>query len=47
VQNLIKINSAVAALRMHEKTGLGVGFLLAFFATHTGHIFRAVLTLNG
>jgi len=28
VQNLIKIHSAVVALRMREKTRLGVGFLL-------------------
>jgi len=26
VPNFIKIDSAVAALRMREKTGLGVGF---------------------
>jgi len=26
VQNLIKIDSAIAALRMREKTGFGVGF---------------------
>ena len=29
VQNLIKIDSAVAALRMREKTGLGLGFFVS------------------
>jgi len=28
VQNLIKIDSAVAALRMREKTAFGVGFFV-------------------
>ena len=54
VQNLVKIDLAVAALRMREKTRFRVGFFLftyrsvyPFFATPTGHIFGAILTLNG
>jgi len=52
VQNWIKIDSAVAALRTHEKTQFRVGFFVyisvyPFFATPTGHIFSAILTLNG
>ena len=54
MQNLIKIDSAVAALRMREKTRFRVGFFLLtylsiypFFATPTGRIFSAILTLNG
>jgi len=54
VPNLIKIDSAVAALRMREKTRYRVGFFLLtylsiypFFATPRGHIFSAILTLNG
>ena len=57
VQNLIKIDSAVAAVRMREKRGFAWGFLFTypsirrsvypFFATSTGHIFSALLTLNG
>ena len=53
MQNLIKIDSAVAALRMREKTRFRVGFLFTypsiypFFITPTGHIFSAILTLNG
>ena len=55
VQNLIKIDSAVAALRMREKTRFRVGFFVClhirlsiypFFITPTGHIFSAILTLN-
>ena len=52
VQNLFKIDSAIAALRMREKRGLGVGFLFTypsiypFFITPTGHIFSAILTLS-
>jgi len=43
VPNLIKIDSAVAVLRMREKNWFGRGFLLTyktypFFATPTGHI---------
>ena len=51
--NLIKIDSAVAALRMREKTRYRVGFFFVnisiypFFATPRGHIFSAILTLNG
>ena len=54
VQNLIEIDSAVAALRMREKTRFRVGFFLftypsiyPFFITPTGHIFSAILTLDG
>ena len=55
MQNLIKIDSAVAAVRMREKTRFRVGFfclhirrsVYPFFATPTGHIFSAILTLNG
>ena len=52
VQNLTKIDLAVAALRMREKTRFRVGFFVyisvyPFFATPTGHIFSAILTLNG
>ena len=52
VQNLIKIDSAVAALRMREKTRYRVGFFInisiyPFFATPTGRIFSAILTLDG
>ena len=52
VQNLVKIDLAVAALRMHEKMRFRVGFFVyisvyPFFATPTGHIFSAILTLNG
>ena len=57
VQNLIKIDSAVAALRMREKARFRVGFFLStvhirlsiylFFITPTGHIFSSILTLNG
>ena len=53
MQNLIKIDSAVAAVRMREKTRFRVGFFFVyisvypFFATPTGHIFGAILTLNG
>ena len=58
MQNLIKIDSEVAAVRMREKTRFRVGFFLftypsirrsvyPFFATPTGHIFSAILTLNG
>ena len=54
--NLIKIDSAVAALRMREKTRFRVGFFVyisvypsiyPFFITPTGHIFSAILTLTG
>ena len=54
VQNLVKIDLAVAALRMREKNAVSCGFFLLtyrsvypFFATHTGHIFSAILTRNG
>ena len=55
VTNSIKIDSAVAALRMREKTRVRVFFdnvsidtsVYSFFATPTGHIFSAILTLNG
>ena len=59
MQNLVKIDLAVAALRMREKTRFRVGFfclhirlsvdrsVYPFFATPTGHIFSAILTLNG
>jgi len=69
VQNLIKIDSAVAALCIREKTGFCVVFfclhpsvylsiclsvcmsvclsVYPFFATPTGHIFSAILTLTG
>jgi len=58
-QNLTKIDSAVAALRIREKKGIRVGFFLftdpsiyllsiyPFFTTLKGHIFSAILTLNG
>jgi len=52
VPNLIKIDSAVAALRMREKTRCRLGFLLTylsiypFFATPPGRIFSAILTLD-
>jgi len=52
VPNLIKIDSAVVALRMREKHDIAWVFLLTlsrptylFFATPTGRIFSA--TLNG
>jgi len=32
VPNMIKIDSAVAALRMREKTGFRVGFLLTYLS---------------
>ena len=55
VQNLIKTDSAVAALRMREKTRFRVGFfclhirlsIYPFFATPTRRTFSAILTLNG
>ena len=55
MQNLVKIDLAVAALRMREKTRFPVGFfclhirrsVYPFFSTPTGHIFSAILTLNG
>ena len=54
VQNLIKIDSAVAALRMREKRGFAWVFCLhirlsiyPYFTTPTGHIFSATLTFNG
>jgi len=56
VQNLIKIDSAVAAVRVREKNAVSawVFFCLhirrsvyLFFATPTGRIFSAILTLNG
>jgi len=54
VQNLIKIDSAVAAVRMREKNAVSRGFfclhirrsVYPFFATPTGQIFSAILTLN-
>jgi len=49
VPNLIKIDSAVAALRMREKTRVRV-FLLTYLSflrhAYRSH-FRAILTLNG
>ena len=51
--NLIKIDSAVAALRMREKKhDIEWGFFInisiyPFFAMPTGRIFSAILTLNG
>ena len=54
MQNLIKIDLAVGALRMREKTRYRVGFFLftyrsvyPFFATPTGRIFSAILTPDG
>ena len=53
VPNLIKIDSAVAALRMREKHDIAWGFFVKinpfypFFATPTGRIFSAIVTLNG
>ena len=53
VPNLIKIDSAVAALRMREKTRYRMGFFFVsisiypFFATPTGRIFSVILTLDG
>ena len=55
MQNLIKIDSAVAAVRMREKTRFRVGFFCLHIrrsvypslATPTGHIFSPILTLNG
>jgi len=53
VPNLIKIDSAVAALRMREKTRYRVVFFIIkisiypSFATPTGRIFSAILTLDG
>jgi len=50
VQNLISVNLAIATLRVCEKkTVLVVGFLLAylFLVSSIGHIFPAILTLNG
>jgi len=53
---LITIDAAVAALRMREKRGLGVSFVLTYIYPSTrswpglhktGHIFRAILVLNG
>ena len=47
MQNLIKIDSAIATLRMREKTRFRVGFLFTylsvypFFATPTGYTFLA------
>jgi len=58
VQNLIKLSSAIAALRMREITGFCVGFfclhirlsidrsIYLIFTKPTGHIFSAILTLN-
>jgi len=55
VQNLIKIDSAVAALRMREKNAVSRVFfcihiylsIYPLFDTPAGHIFSAILTLNG
>ena len=52
VPNLIKIDSAIAALRMREKTQYRVGFFVnisiyPFCATPTGCIFSAIFMLNG
>jgi len=42
VQNLIKIDSAVAAVHKREKTGLGVGFGRGFWAWDFGRGFLGV-----
>ena len=53
MQNLIKIDSAVAAVCTREKNAVSRGFFFVyisvypFFPTPTGHIFSAILTLNG
>jgi len=52
VQNLVKIDLAVAALCMREETRFRVGFFVyisvyPFFSTPTDHIFSTILTLNG
>jgi len=55
VPNLMKIDSAIAALRMREKTRCRVGFFCLhiylsinpFFNVPTGYIFSAILMLNG
>jgi len=52
VQNLVKIDLAVAALRMRENTRFRVGFFVyisvyPYFITPTGHIFSTILKLNG
>jgi len=41
VQNLIKIDSAIAALRMREKTGFGLVFCLYIRLSVLRHAYRS------